>query len=80
MLSDDDIDRAHQLLGSYTHPRRQPKTLREAMQGFRCYSLDEVAAELGISREGVRQIEQRALEKLRVWLDKAGLGVDDLRD
>lgn len=34
------------------------------------HSLEETARYLGVSRERVRQIEKRALEKLRVQLEK----------
>ena len=37
------------------------------------YTLAEVAEELGISGEGVRKIEQRALEKVRLALEARGI-------
>jgi len=36
-------------------------------------TLEEIAIEMGISREGVRQIEERALAKLRTAFERMGL-------
>jgi len=41
-------------------------------------TLDEVAAELGIHREQVRIIEQRALRKCRAYCKARGLRLEDL--
>ena len=41
-------------------------------------SLDEVAQVLGISREGARQVEERALRKLRLHFISLGLKLSDL--
>ena len=41
-------------------------------------TLEEVAAELGVSREQVRIIEQRALRKCRAYCEARGLRLDDL--
>ena len=41
-------------------------------------TLDQVAAELGVSRERVRQIENKALKKLRAALDERGITADDV--
>ncbi|WP_412852371.1 sigma factor-like helix-turn-helix DNA-binding protein [Ectothiorhodospira shaposhnikovii] len=41
-------------------------------------TLDDVARELGISRECARQIEVRALRKLRRALERRGVSADDL--
>ena len=41
-------------------------------------TLEYVAVELGISREQVRVIEQRALRKCRTYCEARGLRLDDL--
>jgi hypothetical protein len=41
-------------------------------------TLAEVAAELNVSPERVRQIEAAALKKLRRWCGERGLRLDDL--
>ena len=41
-------------------------------------TLQEVADELGVSRERVRQIEERALAKLRLGLERAGVDAADV--
>lgn len=42
------------------------------------YTLNEVAEELGLSRERVRQIESEALAKLRIAMEAKGLGPTEL--
>jgi RNA polymerase primary sigma factor len=47
--------------------------LRYGFDGHRMYTLREIAEQVGLSREGVRNVERRALWKLRQALkDKAG--------
>jgi len=41
-------------------------------------TLDEVAAELGVTREGARQIEARALAKLRRAFARQRMSFEDL--
>lgn len=41
-------------------------------------TLDELAAELDVSRERIRQIEAAALKKCRAWCFKNGYRLEDL--
>jgi DNA-directed RNA polymerase sigma subunit (sigma70/sigma32) len=42
------------------------------------YTYDEIATELGMTRSGVRKLEQRALRKVKKALDKRGMTLDDI--
>ena len=47
-------------------PREQEVIYRRfGLNGYRTYTLDEIGNEFGVTRERVRQIEQKALRKLR---------------
>ena len=41
-------------------------------------TLECVAAQLGVTRERVRQIEVKALQKCRAWCEERGLRFEDL--
>lgn len=43
-------------------------------------TLEECAQVLGITREGVRLIEKKALAKCRSWCEAQGLDLEDLLD
>ena len=43
---------------------RKLKKMAESAEPGRCYTLDEIASQMGVTRERVRQIQQRALHKL----------------
>jgi RNA polymerase primary sigma factor len=49
------------------------RTVVELRFGFDCepHALQEVGAVLGVAREGVRHVEQRAMVKLRAMLAKS---------
>lgn len=47
-------------------------------QPWEC-TLEEVAKELGVSVARARQIEMKALCKLRWWCERNGLRLDDLK-
>ncbi|MBT6124504.1 MAG: hypothetical protein HOH70_04850 [Halieaceae bacterium] len=53
--------------------RRFPDSLYE-------FSLDEVAAEIGVTKERTRQIQNAALKKLKRGLELKGYSLDDLLD
>lgn len=43
-------------------------------------TLEEIAMALGVSRERVRQIEERALRRCRQWCERHGYELADLLD
>jgi DNA-directed RNA polymerase sigma subunit (sigma70/sigma32) len=45
---------------------------------MKLYTYEEIAEEMGMTRSGVRKLEQRALRKVRRELDKRGMSFDDL--
>jgi RNA polymerase sigma factor (sigma-70 family) len=62
-------EREHQILLNrfgLTEDRKEAKTLRE------------IAADLGVSKERVRQLQLKALEKLRPFLNPAEFNVEAL--
>lgn len=60
-------------MGRYSTPRESRTTFGGA-------GLAEVAAELGMSRERVRQIERQALAKARALLAARGLTIEHFLD
>jgi hypothetical protein len=61
----------------FSDPRLDDEGERTLQNPALC-TLEEVAAELGLSRERVRVIEQRALRKCRAYCEARGLRLDDL--
>lgn len=50
------------------------------MKRYEPKTLEEIAKELGVTRERVRQIEAAALEKCRKRLIKMGVTAEDIQD
>jgi RNA polymerase nonessential primary-like sigma factor len=50
---------------------------RYGLNGYEISTLDELAAEMGVTRERVRQIQGEALGKLRARIERRGLEKDD---
>ena len=49
---------------------------RFGLRGHEAATLEDVGAEIGLTRERVRQIQVEALKKLRRSLEKQGLSLD----
>ena len=54
-----------ELLSSLTERERQVISMRYGLEDGRKHTLEEIGSELDVTRERVRQIEARAMEKLR---------------
>ena len=55
--------------------QRQVLRLHFGMEDGNCYSLEEIGAKLGVSKERARQIERQAMDKLQKL--GAGMGLED---
>ena len=58
-------EEVRELLGSLTEREQQVIRLRYGLGEERPQTLEEIGSMLGVTRERVRQIEARAMEKLR---------------
>ena len=61
------------LLRMLNDRQRQVLRLRFGMEDGRCYSLEQIGGQLGISKERARQIEKQAMEKLQKLGQSMGL-------
>jgi RNA polymerase primary sigma factor len=65
----------HTLLSALTNRQQQVLRLRFGMEDGVCYSLDQIGAKLGISKERARQLEHDAIGKLQKM--GASMGLED---
>ena len=64
-----------ELLGMLNERQRQILRLHFGMEDGCCYSLEEISKKLGVSKERVRQVEKKAMEKLQKM--GVGMGLED---
>ncbi|TDO96418.1 RNA polymerase sigma factor RpoS [Marinomonas balearica] len=65
-------------LDALNEKQREVIARRFGLRGYEPSTLEDVGAEIGLTRERVRQIQVEALRKLRLMLDKQGLSLDDV--
>lgn len=65
-----------QWLAELNDKQREVVERRFGLSGREISTLEEVGADIGVTRERVRQIQVEALKRLRVILEKAGYSVD----
>ncbi len=65
-------------LSELNDKQREVVERRFGLNGREIATLEEVGADIGVTRERVRQIQVESLKRLRVILEKAGYSVDSL--
>jgi RNA polymerase nonessential primary-like sigma factor len=65
-------------LNELNDKQREVVERRFGLNGREISTLEEVGADIGVTRERVRQIQVEALRRLRVLLEKAGYSIDSL--
>lgn len=79
LLQDEDIvANIDQWIQKLNEKQRQVVERRFGLHGYTSSTLEEVANELGVTRERVRQIQMDALRRLREILEKEGFSVEAL--
>jgi DNA-directed RNA polymerase sigma subunit (sigma70/sigma32) len=58
--------------------QRHPTSMADWLKDDDCATLEEIAQELGCTREYVRQIQNQALRKCQQWCRRNGLKLSDL--
>jgi RNA polymerase primary sigma factor len=71
-------ERMAALLDGLPEREREILSLRFGLRGREPHTLEDIGAALGLSRERVRQLESRALRRLRQALAASGQTLDDL--
>jgi RNA polymerase nonessential primary-like sigma factor len=81
LLTDESLRKQiENLLDELTYNQRQVISRRFGLRGFEKATLEEVGAEINLTRERVRQIQVEALRDLRKHLENMGLNHEDLFD
>jgi RNA polymerase nonessential primary-like sigma factor len=68
----------HAWLEELTDKQREVVERRFGLNGHEVATLEEVGADIGVTRERVRQIQVEALKRLRIILEKSGYSVDTI--
>lgn len=79
LLTDENLRmQIEEFLDELTENQQQVIARRFGLRGFEKATLEEVGAEIDLTRERVRQIQVEALKTLRKLLERSGLTHDDL--
>ncbi len=79
LLTDESLrSQIEELLDELNENQRQVIARRFGLRGFEKSTLEEVGAEINLTRERVRQIQVEALRTLRKLLEREGITEDDL--
>jgi RNA polymerase nonessential primary-like sigma factor len=65
-------------LGKLNEKQREVVERRFGLHGYENSTLEQVANELGVTRERVRQIQMDALKRLRIILEKDGFSIETI--
>jgi len=79
ILQDEDLHAQIQAwLNELNYKQREVVERRFGLNGREIATLEQVGADIGVTRERVRQIQVEALRRLRVILEKSGYSIDSL--
>jgi RNA polymerase nonessential primary-like sigma factor len=67
-----------QWLGGLNNKQREVVERRFGLNGREVATLEEVGADIGVTRERVRQIQVEALKHLKIVLEKSGYSMGSL--
>jgi len=68
----------HAWMEELTDKQRQVVERRFGLNGHEVATLEEVGADIGVTRERVRQIQVESLKRLRIILEKNGYSIDSI--